>query len=69
MKKGKGLNTMFHIQDHIEIKPTVCHGSPVIKGTRMPVSLIVSAMAGGDSIGEILEDYPKIRPPTSCPSE
>ena len=52
---------MLAIQDHIEIKPTVCHGSPVIKGTRIPVSHIINAMAGGDSIAVILEDYPSLR--------
>jgi len=52
---------MLLMQDHIEIKPTVCHGKPVIKGTRIPVSHILGVMAGGDSIAEILEDYPTLR--------
>jgi len=52
---------MLLIQDHIEIKPTVCHGNPVIKGTRIPVSLIINAMAGGDAIADIVEDYPGIQ--------
>ena len=49
---------MLAIQDYIEIKPGVCHGSPVIRGTRIPVSHIINAMAGGDSLDDILEDYP-----------
>jgi len=49
------------LQDHIEIKPNVCHGKPVIKGTRIPVSHILAVMAGGDTIAEILEDYPTLR--------
>ena len=49
---------MLLITDHIEIKPAVCHGNPVIKGTRIPVSHIINAMAGGDTIGDILDDYP-----------
>ena len=52
---------MFLIQDHIEIKPAVCHGNPVVKGTRIPVSLIVNAMAGGDTIDDILSDYPGLQ--------
>jgi regulator of protease activity HflC (stomatin/prohibitin superfamily) len=44
---------MLFIHDHIEIKPAVCHGKPVIKGTRIPVSHILGAMAGGDTIDDI----------------
>ena len=52
---------MLFIQNHIEIKPTVCHGSPVIKGTRIPVAHIINAMAGGDTIADIVSDYPTLR--------
>ena len=38
----------------------VCHGKPVIKGTRVMVSTILGALAGGDSTEMILEDYPNI---------
>ncbi len=34
----------------IEINPLVCHGTSVIKGTRIPVSQIVGALAGGGLI-------------------
>ncbi len=43
---------------NILIDPNVCHGKPVIKGTRILVSTIIGAMAGGDSLETILEDYP-----------
>ena len=33
------------------------HGKPVIKGTRVPVDLILGALAGGMSYKEICEDY------------
>ncbi len=44
----------------IQIKPNVCHGKPVIKGTRVLVSTILSALGAGDSIKKVLEDYPNI---------
>ena len=44
----------------IELNPLVCHGKPVIKGTRVMVSTILGALAAGDSITMILEDYPNI---------
>ncbi|MCL1921849.1 MAG: DUF433 domain-containing protein [Kiritimatiellaeota bacterium] len=52
---------MHLIQDHIEIKPAVCHGNPVIKGTRIPVSHIINAMAGGDTVADIVSDYPVLQ--------
>jgi uncharacterized protein (DUF433 family) len=41
----------------ISIDPAVCHGKPVIRGTRVLVSLILSALAGEDSREMIAEDY------------
>ena len=52
---------MLLVQEHIEIKPTVCHGSPVIKGTRIAVSHIINALAGGDTVADIVEDYPNLQ--------
>lgn len=46
----------------IQIDPSVCHGKPVIRGTRVLVSTILGAMSGGDGNGQILEDYPNISP-------
>ena len=48
------------MNDRISINPNVCHGKPVIKGTRVLVSIILGALAGGDTIDQILEDYPNI---------
>lgn len=33
-------------------------GQPVIKGTRLPVYVIVQSIAAGDSVDELLEAYP-----------
>ncbi len=44
----------------VEINPNICHGKPVIKGTRVLVSNILGALGAGDSIEEIIEDYPNI---------
>ncbi|MCW1884797.1 DUF433 domain-containing protein [Luteolibacter flavescens] len=44
----------------LQISPAVCHGKPVIRGTRVLVSTILGAMSGGDSLETILEDYPSI---------
>ena len=49
------------MNSRLEINPAVCHGKPVIRGTRVLVSTILGAMASGDSIEEILADYPNLR--------
>ena len=48
------------MKDRIEINPKICHGKPTIKGTRVIVSNILGALASGDSVEEILNDYPNI---------
>ncbi len=41
----------------ISIDPSICHGKPVIEGTRVLVSTILGALSGGDSIEMVCEDY------------
>jgi uncharacterized protein (DUF433 family) len=45
---------------HIERKPRVCGGEPVIKGTRMSVSLIVELERMAKTVDEIVAVYPHI---------
>lgn len=44
----------------IQISPTVCHGKPVVRGTRVLVSTVLGALSGGDSVATVLDDYPMI---------
>lgn len=41
----------------IEIDLQRCNGKPVVAGTRTPVSVVLSAIAAGDSIDDIARDY------------
>jgi uncharacterized protein (DUF433 family) len=43
--------------DGISIDPSICHGKPVIEGTRVLVSTILGALAGGDTRADISEDF------------
>jgi uncharacterized protein (DUF433 family) len=45
------------MSDQIVIDPKICHGKPVIRGTRMPVSLIVGSLAGGMGFEEVEREY------------
>ena len=44
----------------ISISSNKCHGKPVIKGTRVLVSNILGALSTGETIEQIIEDYPNI---------
>lgn len=46
--------------DRISIDPAVCHGQAVVKGTRVPVSQILSMMANGDTDEVLLSEYPSL---------
>lgn len=47
--------------DRIEINPEILGGKPVIKGTRIPVYLIIKLLAAGYSNKKILEAYPSLK--------
>jgi uncharacterized protein (DUF433 family) len=43
--------------DRIEINPRICHGKPVIRGTRVPVALVLGNLAAGASYDELRREY------------
>jgi len=51
-----------HLLDRIIINPKVMAGKPVIRGTRIPVELIVRMVAQGIPEAEILREYPRLQP-------
>lgn len=44
----------------IIIDPEICHGQACIRGTRIPVHQILGMLANGDTIEELLEEYPSL---------
>jgi uncharacterized protein (DUF433 family) len=44
-------------QDRIVIDPNICHGKPVIRGTRVPVTVVVGSLAGGMTFEEVQREY------------
>jgi uncharacterized protein (DUF433 family) len=47
-------------RDYIVSTPDVLRGKPRIKGTRVPVSLILGYLAAGNTVEEIIEEFPDI---------
>jgi uncharacterized protein (DUF433 family) len=41
----------------IVIDPTIQHGKPVIRGTRVPVARIIAGLAGGMTPADIMKEY------------
>jgi uncharacterized protein (DUF433 family) len=46
--------------ERIEMKPEIMGGKPVIRGTRVPVDLILRKLGAGATIDEILADHPRL---------
>jgi len=44
----------------LQADPAICGGQVCIKGTRIPVSLILEMLAGGDTIEDVLKGYPTL---------
>ena len=50
----------MNVFDRIELNPRICNGKPVIKGTRIPISVILELIAEGKSWQAILDGYPEL---------
>jgi len=44
----------------IVVDPAVCHGKPVIRGLRYPVESMLEYLAAGDSIEDLLGEFPDL---------
>jgi uncharacterized protein (DUF433 family) len=47
--------------ERIEIDPRRCGGSPVIRGTRIPVAVIIDQLANGETWDSLLKGYPELK--------
>ncbi len=47
-------------QQRIVRDKAICGGDPVFKGTRVTLRTVLASLAGGDSIEEILADFPSL---------
>ncbi|MGH7847198.1 MAG: DUF433 domain-containing protein [Candidatus Binatia bacterium] len=58
--KPTDIWTTVTVTDRIEINPKVMLGKPVIRGTRIPVELILRKLGNGATQGDLLEAYPRL---------
>ena len=45
---------------HIVIDPDICGGQPTIRGTRIAARTVLGFLSAGDSIEDILAEYPTL---------
>jgi uncharacterized protein (DUF433 family) len=50
------------LPEHIEVRGDVMMGKPCLKGTRIPVYLILEKLAAGETNQDILAAYPQLKP-------
>jgi uncharacterized protein (DUF433 family) len=48
------------MSQRISIDPDVCNGRPVVRGTRIAVQTVLEFLAAGDSVEDVLEEYPSL---------
>ena len=51
---------MASLLTRITIDPAICHGKPVIRGLRYPVESMLEYLAAGDSIDDLLAEFPDL---------
>ena len=49
------------MHERISIDSKACHGQACVKGTRIPVHQIVGMLANGDTIEDLLKEYPSLK--------
>ena len=51
------MSVMKEITPGIIVDDRICFGKPVIKGTRVPVEIVLGKLAGGARIDEVMREY------------
>lgn len=49
-------------KEHITSDPEILRGKPRLKGTRIPVGLILGYLAAGNSVEAIIREFPDLTP-------
>ena len=47
-------------REHIKADPQIMHGTACLRGTRVPVSVVLDNLAAGETKDRILEQYPSL---------
>jgi uncharacterized protein (DUF433 family) len=50
-----------HYEERIVRDARICGGEPVFKGTRVTLRTVLASLASGDSVEDILSDFPSLK--------
>ena len=48
------------MSERVVVNPDLCNGKPVVRGTRITAQTVLEFLAAGDSVEEVLEEYPSL---------
>lgn len=49
------------MSERITVSPDICNGKPVVCGTRITVQTVLEFLAAGDSVEDVLDEYPTLK--------
>jgi uncharacterized protein (DUF433 family) len=49
------------MSERITVSPDVCNGKPAVRGTRITVQTVLEFLAAGDSVDDVLAEYPTLK--------
>ncbi|NUO81127.1 DUF433 domain-containing protein [candidate division KSB1 bacterium] len=55
--------THVEIGRYLVVDPEICHGKLTFKGTRIPVATVLTYLAMGDSMSDVLRNWPRLQKP------
>jgi len=61
MTKSDKAKRTVRLEDLIGRDKQICGGEPVFKGTRVTLRTVLASLASGDSLAEILADFPTLK--------
>jgi uncharacterized protein (DUF433 family) len=57
MTNSSMIGLIMDTQYRVVIDPAICHGKPVIRATRVPVTVVVGSLAAGMTFESVQREY------------
>ena len=54
------MSHMATVDSIVHCDPQILGGTPVFRGTRVPVKNLIDYLAGGDTLDQFLDDFPSV---------
>jgi len=56
-----GINSVATLDSIVHSDPEILGGTPVFRGTRVPVKNLLDYLVAGDTLDQFLDDFPTVR--------